>query len=259
MDVIAAGPVALGTAGPSILIRNVPAGQCSYACVYCCLGGTEWLRTRRRPFYPTAEVVAAVRERVEQGAPARPVLPYLTFLPGGEPTLDCHIGIEMRRLGSLRLPVAVVTNASLLWRPEVRSELLEAERITVKLDAVDTDTWRRLNRPARQLRLKRVLEGIEALREEYRGRIYTRTAIIPGLNDSEQQLRSLAAFLNAVLPTAALVVGRGPRPADGASNRSAPARTAQLRLARFVTGIAVVLDHGGPALAHARGHQGVAS
>lgn len=213
---IADGPAELPQLGWSLRIRNVPRGQCTYACVYCCLGGTEQLRTRRRPFRATEAVVAAVRDRLTRCGAESP--DYLTFLHGGEPTLDSHLGVEIERLSTAAVPVAVMTNASLLWRPDVRSELLDAVRVVVKIDTVDPGTWREINRPGRQLRLARVLSGIETFRAQYRGRIDTETALVPGLNDSRAQLEALGAFLDRLGPTRAYLVPKAaanaPRSSD---------------------------------------------
>jgi wyosine [tRNA(Phe)-imidazoG37] synthetase (radical SAM superfamily) len=203
---IADGPVDLPRVGRSLPIRNVPEGQCTYACVYCCLGGTAKRRTRRRPFRGTDEVVAAVRDRLARCDGDTRTPDYLTFVHGGEPTLDSHLGVEIDRLAGIRLagtrvPVAVMTNASLLWRPDVRSELLSADRVVVKVDTVDPTIWRRLNRPGRQLRLRRVLSGLEAFGAEYRGRLDTVTTLVPGLNDADAHLQALRVFLEGLGPT----------------------------------------------------------
>jgi wyosine [tRNA(Phe)-imidazoG37] synthetase (radical SAM superfamily) len=124
----------------------------------------------------------------------------LAFVHGGEPTLDARLGVEIDRLSAENLTVVVMTNASLLWRPEVRSRLMGADRVVVKLDTVDPATWRRLNRPARQLRLSRVLTGLEIFRGQFPGRLDTRTTLVPGLNDSPAQLEALAGTLQALAP-----------------------------------------------------------
>lgn len=189
-------------------IRNVPEGQCTYGCVYCCLGGTPRLRTRPRPFHPVDDVAAAVREQLARSAGMPRAPDHLTFVHGGEPTLDSHLGAAIERLAGIDLPVVVMTNASLLWRPEVRTELLPADQVMIKVDTVDRGVWRRMNRPARQLRLERILDGIRAFREEFSGRLDTETAVVPGLNDDRGQLERLAAFLEVLAPTRAYVVVR---------------------------------------------------
>jgi len=220
--VIADGPTDVPQLGSSLRIRNVPDGQCTYSCVYCCLGGTKRLRIRRRPFYATAQVVTATREQLSrcEVEAARP--DYLAFMHGGEPTLDCHLGIEIDRLSDSGPPIVVMTNASLLWRPEVRSELFAAARVLVKIDTVSSRTWQRLNRPAAQLRLNRILSGIELFRAQYRGGFETESTLVPGLNDDVRELAALAAFLDSLAPAQAwLVIQRGSEGASAPSGMAA--------------------------------------
>lgn len=180
-------------------IRNVPPGQCTYACVYCCQRDTLRQRTRPRAFHPTADIVSAVHDRLSAcTAEERPQ--FLAFIHGGEPTLDARLGAQIVRLLELGLPVAVLTNGSLLWRPGVRAELMAAHRVLVKLDTVDARTWHRVNRPAAQLRLPRVLAGIEAFRAEYPGRFDTETTVVADMNDAPAQLAALADFLARLAP-----------------------------------------------------------
>jgi wyosine [tRNA(Phe)-imidazoG37] synthetase (radical SAM superfamily) len=195
--------------GGRLRIAPVPVGHCTYSCVYCRLGGTDRPRTRPRPFRTADEVVSEVREQVARLEHEGKRPESLIFVHGGEPTLDSRLGTEIERLSAGDPRIVVMTNASLLWRPEVRSRLMAADRVVVKVDTVDAATWRRLNRPVRQLRLSRVLTGLERFRAEYGGRLDTRTTLVPGLNDSRAQLAALAAFLDALGPTRVFLVGPG--------------------------------------------------
>ena len=192
--------------GGRLRIAPVPVGQCTYSCVYCRLGGAARPRTRPRPFRTAHGLVSEVRERVARLAQEGEAPESLIFVHGGEPTLDSRLGIEIERLTG-GPEVVVMTNASLLWRPEVRSRLMAADRVIVKLDAVEAAAWRRLNRPVPQMRLARVLTGLERFRAQYGGRLDTSTTLVPGLNDSRAQLDALARFLEALAPTLAFVVG----------------------------------------------------
>jgi wyosine [tRNA(Phe)-imidazoG37] synthetase (radical SAM superfamily) len=202
-------PSERSAAGGRLRIAPVPVGQCTYSCVYCRLGGTGRPRTRPRPFRTADELVSEVRERVArlEREGTRPEL--LVFAHGGEPTLDSRLGIEIERLSAGDQEVVVMTNASLLWRPEVRARLMDADRVVVKVDAVDAAAWRRLNRPVRQLRLDRVLTGLERFRAEYHGWLDTRTTLVPGVNDSPAQLAALATFLETLAPIRVLLAGKG--------------------------------------------------
>jgi len=119
---------------------------------------------------------------------------YLTFVSDGEPTLDVNIGEEMLALKQVRIPIAVLTNASLLWLEDVRQDLLKADYVSLKVDAVSDDLWRRIDRPHKTLRLNAVLEGIQDFAEEFSGTIVSETMLLDSV-DYTREIDSIATFL----------------------------------------------------------------
>jgi wyosine [tRNA(Phe)-imidazoG37] synthetase (radical SAM superfamily) len=200
---IAFGPVPSRRLGRSLGVNNVPPKHCSYACVYCQVGRTTSLEVERRAFLPPEELVAAVERRVADCRASGQQIDYLTFVPDGEPTLDAHLGAEIGALKALGIPVAVITNGSLLWRPDVRAELGGADLVSVKLDAADEPVWRRVNRASRGLSLTRVLDGIRGFAAEYRGRLITESMLVRGLNDDPVSVEGVARFLQTLGPSVA--------------------------------------------------------
>ena len=106
---------------------------------------------------------------------------YLTFVPDGEPTLDLNISKEISSLKQTGMLTAVITNASLLWREDVKEHLRKADFISLKVDAVSEDLWRKVNRPHKDLRLRMVLEGIREFIQESRGKVVSETMIIENI------------------------------------------------------------------------------
>lgn len=200
---IAFGPVPSRRLGRSLGINNIPPKICSYACVYCQLGRTLKMISNRRAFYDPGEIRRAVQERVERTRAAGESIEYLTFVPDGEPTLDRHLGTEIEALKAVGLPVAVITNASLIWRRDVRDHLMGADWVSLKVDAVRDAVWRRINRPHGSLRLADVLRGALRFAREYRGRLVTETMLVAGVNDDEEKVGGVADFLALLKPAAA--------------------------------------------------------
>ena len=100
---------------------------------------------------------------------------YLTFVPDGEPTLDINLGRELEAIGRFGFKTAVITNASLLWRDDVREALQHADLVSVKIDAFQEDVWRKINRPHRRLRMEHILNGILTFARSYHGELITET------------------------------------------------------------------------------------
>ncbi len=114
------GPVPSRRLGRSLGVNNVPMKTCSYSCVYCQLGATKQTGVERRTFHVPETIASAVGARVEALRERGEGIDYLSFVPDGEPTLDAGLGQEIELLRPLGLPVAVMTNASLLWKPDER-------------------------------------------------------------------------------------------------------------------------------------------
>ncbi len=199
------GPVPSRRLGRSLGVNNIPPKTCSYACAYCQAGRTTRLVTERRTFHHPAAIAEAVRVRLDLAAARHERIDYVTFVPDGEPTLDLGLGRAIDFIRQLGVRVAVVTNASLLWQPEVRDALARADWVSLKIDAVQEVPWRRLNRPSRHLSLDRVLEGHREFAASYEGTLATETMLVDGVNDGWRTLDAVADHVVALQPAVAWV------------------------------------------------------
>jgi wyosine [tRNA(Phe)-imidazoG37] synthetase (radical SAM superfamily) len=201
--VITFGPVPSRRLGRSLGINNIPPKACSYSCVYCQVGPTRTPEVTPRAFYPPAEVVASVTRRLEAIASRGEAVDWLTFVPDGEPTLDARLAETLSLLRPLGIPIAVISNASLVWREEVRSALAAADWLSLKVDAVEPAVWARVNRPHPDLRLDGILDGILRLAEDFQGTLTTETMLVAGANDGAESLAAVADFLAGLQPAVA--------------------------------------------------------
>jgi len=198
--VIAYGPVPSRRLGRSVGINNIPPKACTYQCVYCQVGRTQDMKLERREFYRPEDVARDVGDRLAAVARAGEQVDYLSFVPDGEPTLDVNLGREIKLLRRFSLPIAAITNSSLLNLPDVRRELATADWVSVKVDTVDTQTWRTLNRPHKKLDLPDILAGITAFRERFTGTFVTETMLVAGINDTSRHVKATASFLALLAP-----------------------------------------------------------
>ncbi len=197
---IAYGPVPSRRLGRSLGVNNIPPKACTYACAYCQVGHTLDMQIERRAFYRPEDIAHEVGNRLEEVQGAGDPIDFLSFVPDGEPTLDLNLGLEIELLRTSGLPIAVITNSSLLSLPDVRRELATADWVSLKVDSVNEDVWRRLNRPHRELNLSDILEGMVKFRNMFSGTIVTETMIVDGVNDTERQAVDTAAFLSRLKP-----------------------------------------------------------
>jgi len=201
--VITFGPVPSRRLGRSLGINNMPPKVCSYACVYCQLGRTPNMQVERQSFFEPQEILREVQEKLEKTRSVGEVVDYLSFVPDGEPTLDVHLGSTIDLLRTLGIPIAVISNSSLLWRADVRRDLARADWVSLKMDAVDEEVWRSIDRPHGDLQLGPLLEGALEFTRGFRGELATETMLVHGLNDQENILRQTADFVTRLRPTIA--------------------------------------------------------
>ncbi|MFA5074171.1 MAG: radical SAM protein [Nitrospirota bacterium] len=197
------GPVPSRRLGKSLGINNVPAKMCTYSCVYCQVGRTTGMKFDRRCFYKPEDIFRDAQSRLIQAKEKSERVDYLAFVPDGEPTLDVNLGQEITLLKSLKVPIGVITNSSLLWREDVREELGEADWVSVKIDTVQETIWRQINCPHPLLVLSAILEGIKKFSKTFSGRMVTETMLVRGVNDTNDHIQEVADFLETVQPQAA--------------------------------------------------------
>jgi wyosine [tRNA(Phe)-imidazoG37] synthetase (radical SAM superfamily) len=194
METLVFGPVPSRRLGRSLGINNIPAKNCSYSCVYCQVGKTTNMTCERRAFHKPEKIVTEVKKRIQSASLRNESIDYLTFAPDGEPTLDINLGSEISLLKQTGIKVAVLTNASLTWRKDVREDLRKADVISLKVDAISDRIWRRVNRPCKDLRLDLILEGIATFAKEFGGAIISETMLVDML-DYGNEFEKIADFL----------------------------------------------------------------
>jgi wyosine [tRNA(Phe)-imidazoG37] synthetase (radical SAM superfamily) len=168
--------------------------------VYCQLGQTNKGQVDRSIFYDPQKILKDVRDKVQEVRHGGESIDYLTFVSDGEPTLDINLGYEIEMLRPLGIKIAVITNASLIWRADVREALLKADWVSLKMDAKSEKMWRRINRPHGSLDLKAILSAAQKFARQYRGRLMTETMLVKGLNNTDTAIRRISDFLARLKP-----------------------------------------------------------
>jgi len=204
-NAVAYGPVPSRRLGRSLGINNIPAKTCTYSCVYCQLGRTTRMPVDRQPFYDPERIFAEVQEKVGRCRAVGESIDYLAFVPDGEPTLDVNLGKEIELLRNLGVKIAVLTNASLIDRDDVKDALAKVDLVSLKVDAVSEDIWHKVNRPQRSLNLSSMLAGMRDFAKMFKGQVISETMLIEKFNDTDEEIRKIAAFLMGLQPSKAYI------------------------------------------------------
>jgi wyosine [tRNA(Phe)-imidazoG37] synthetase (radical SAM superfamily) len=195
------GPVPSRRLGQSLGIDTIPLKTCNWNCVYCQLGRTRPLTNERREYIPAEEILLEAETALKSRANGE--VDWVTFVGSGEPTLHSRLGELIRGVKNMTaLPVAVITNGTLLYMPNVREELSAADAVLPTLDAGTAELYRKINRPHPQVTFERLVEGLTAFRREYHGKLWVEVMLVQGLNDSLRALEDIAKILERVKPDA---------------------------------------------------------
>lgn len=203
------GPVPSRRLGMSLGVDMVPYKTCSFDCVYCECGSTTVKETLRRPHFDS---LGPVLDEIGQVLNSGRRLDYITLGGSGEPTLNAQCGELIRAVkGMTDIPVAVLTNGSLLTQDDVFRELLLADVVVPSLDSARQTSFETVNRPAPGLSIEAIGEAIGDFVRAFRGDVWLEVLLVDGLNDSEQDLRLLARAVRRIDPVA-VQVGTVERP-----------------------------------------------
>ena len=199
------GPVPSRRLGRSLGINNIPPKVCSYSCIYCQLGRALDMRYERTDFYNPQDIVQAVASKLDEVRKNGSEVDYLTFVPDGEPTLDIHLGEEIAAVKQLGVPVALISNASLMGHASLHEELAQLDWISLKIDSVNEATWRKVDRPHKDVQFTKMLEGIARFAETFPGKLTTESMLISGFNDTEEELDATGRFLERLEPSTSYI------------------------------------------------------
>jgi wyosine [tRNA(Phe)-imidazoG37] synthetase (radical SAM superfamily) len=191
------GPVHSRRMGYSLGIDPVPRKTCSMDCIYCEVGPTDKWTMERREWVPVGDILEEVRRKLAE----QHRIDVITFSGSGEPVLHSGLGAlidGIRRMTDL--PIAVLTNGSYMDDAAVRADLARADIVVPSLDAVTPEVFQAINRPHRKLHLEDVIAGLKAFRKEFQGKLWLEVLLVEGVNDSDEDVKRLAAVAAEIEP-----------------------------------------------------------
>jgi wyosine [tRNA(Phe)-imidazoG37] synthetase (radical SAM superfamily) len=196
----------------------LPYKTCSLDCVYCECGATTHLTTQRSEFVPADQVI----DELDRFLASKPDLDFVTFSGSGEPTLHAGLGKVIAHLKAHHpgYRVAVLTNGTLFSQAEARTSVLAADLLIPSLDAATPEAFRAINRPAPEIVVDKVIEGLVVLRSQYSGTFILEIFVVPGVNDTKLEIAALRAAAERIGPDA-IQLNRLDRPGTDRSAQAA--------------------------------------
>jgi wyosine [tRNA(Phe)-imidazoG37] synthetase (radical SAM superfamily) len=191
------GPVASRRLGISLGVDVIPYKTCTLDCIYCECGKTTCLTLERKRFVDPQIILEEIKEIVTGDKH----IEYVTFSGSGEPTLNIDLGDIIKGIKQITdIPVAVLTNGTLLHKEDVRRDLMEAHLVLPSLDAVTPGTFARVNHHHKNLDIDHVIEGLKQFSKEFKGRIWLEVFIAKDINDSKEELEKIYRVIKDIQP-----------------------------------------------------------
>jgi len=232
------GPVPSRRLGRSYGVDIVPFKVCTLDCVYCQLGKTTDRTIERKDYGPIEPVLAELRETLTEGLEAD----FITIAGSGEPTLNLRLGELIDGIKKITdIPVALLTNGTLLYKEDVRAECAKADVVMPSLDAGDEQTFQRINQPHNDISIENLISGLCAFREEFAGRIWLEVFFVEGLNTDAEQIAKIRDAIELIRPDK-VQLNTAVRPTADADIKRPDAEKLQAIAARLGTKCEVVAD-----------------
>jgi wyosine [tRNA(Phe)-imidazoG37] synthetase (radical SAM superfamily) len=191
------GPVPSRRLGRSLGVDIVGLKTCTQNCLYCQLGVNGVTTTQRKAYIDVSEVAAELRDKLADGVEAD----FITISGSGEPTLNSDIGRLIDEIKAMTdIPVAVITNGTLLNDSQVRVDISRADAVMPSLDAGDEDAFKAMNCPHADLTFKSLVDGLKAFRADYKGQIWLEVFFCEGINTSDDQVENISRIIADISP-----------------------------------------------------------
>ena len=204
------GPVPSRRLGRSLGVDLVPFKTCTYDCIYCQLGRTTNKTIKRKEWVPIDIVTEQLKEKLDSNPD------YITLSGSGEPTLYSRLEYLISRIKDITdIPVAVLTNGSLLWLPEVRNALKSADLVVPSLDAGSSQIFQYVNRPHSDITFSKMLDGLVKFRDEYSGKYWLEIFLLAGVTTPETEINRLKTCISSIQPDKVQVNTVTRPPAEG--------------------------------------------
>lgn len=192
------GPVPSRRLGMSLGVDLVPKKVCSLDCVYCEVGKTTKLTLERMEYIKFDKIKEELTNYFKNNIDPD----YITFSGSGEPTLNIRIGeiIQFIKKNKPDIPIAVLTNGTMFFDKGVREAIIDVDVILPSLDAATEEVFKKINLPPEDLSIDKYIQGLIDFRKEFKGKMWLEVFILPGYNDSENELHKLEKAIIKITP-----------------------------------------------------------
>ncbi len=188
------GPVSSWRLGKSLGVDLICSNDkiCSFDCVYCQLGKTIEKTIKRREFVEVDKIKSDLKSALKKTKPD-----VITLAGTGEPTLATNIGDTIDAIRNLTdVPMAILTNSSLLNDKDVRKDLQKLDVVCLKMDAHNNELLKIVNSPSKEIKFDQIFEGAKIFSKEYEGKLTVQSMFIESNMKYAKEIADIVKKLN---------------------------------------------------------------
>ncbi|NQY08288.1 MAG: radical SAM protein [Flavobacteriales bacterium] len=211
-DNIIFGPVRSRRLGRSLGINLLPLESklCNFNCIYCECGWTD--NKQKFSFHPTEEVGSHLETTLKKMIAENDPLDVITFAGNGEPTMHPEFEkiidrtIELRDQYMPDCEIAVLSNATMLHKGQVKSALKKIDQCILKLDAGSEEMFSKVDEPLGGISLSKIVKALM----KFDGETIIQSMFFKGLHKGEvvdnTEPKELAKWLDHIVNIAPVKV-----------------------------------------------------
>ena len=189
------GPVASRRFGMSLGIDLSPdKKRCNFDCIYCELEPAKPVDVYDNP-PKVEEIFDEVKNAVDEFD-----FEVLTITSNGEPTLYPYLNELIDKLKTLNKKLLILSNSSTVNRKSIQNALKKLDIVKLSLDSADEKTFKKIDRPHKNINLQEIIKGIIEFRKIYKGELIIEILVVKGINDKEEEFKKLNDVLAKINP-----------------------------------------------------------
>ncbi len=216
-DEIVFGPVLSRRLGNSLGINLLPTSKkvCNFNCLYCECGLTDFVDPDKNASLPTPEQVRRnLEETLKRYSLHGKPIDTITFAGNGEPTLHSSFPqiidetLYLRNKYFPTVKVAVLSNATLIGKKNIREALQKIDYNILKLDSANEETIRKINCPSGNFSLEQIIKQLH----RFKNNLTIQTLFVKGSyndylfdNSSEEELIAWLELIRELNPQLVMV------------------------------------------------------
>lgn len=192
------GPVNSRRFGLSLGIDLSPEfKQCNYDCLYCELKGAKVVDKIQNP-----PLVKDVIKEVKNALSKHQNIEVITITANGEPTLYLYLKELVSELNKIKKDkkLLILSNASTIYDKTIQDALLDIDIVKLSLDSVNLKTFKKLDRPHKDVDLREIIEGMISFREIFKNSLVLEVLVVESLNDTKEEFQNLNLIFNKIKP-----------------------------------------------------------